>query len=256
MHDNSTRLSGRISVVALTAVFLLASCAAIRKGAPTIAHVHIGHSLTGWVETPNKLGLLVTAEQEAIIAQANSELLIEAAGKSELERSKLYLSNIGNALDPKTHPEGNGKGYGLRRAASGAIFHLTFAAESPDASPNVITSVERTSVIAQRVLEKIDETLVLVEEALKIDEPEILVELGKEIKNLTGDIAGGPSKASTDAYGLYEFRKDIEKMVDREDPPYTTVGSWYLFNLIRLTDGSWSFRKAASGNDNSDSSSY
>lgn len=226
------------------AVTLLSGCATVvRTDAPTIAHVHIGHALTGWFDTPNKVGLLVTAEQEATIAAANAELMIEAATRGDLGAIKRFLTNIGNALDPETYPVGNGKGYGLRKATNAAMSHLKFAGDSADASNNVLRSVARTSIVANSALEKCDEALILVEEALQIDDLEILAELGRELRDMTNDIAGGPSKANPDAYGLFEFRSDIEAMVDREDPPYTTVESFYLFNLIRLPDGGWAFAK-------------
>jgi hypothetical protein len=238
-----TRLSGA-AIIAFT-VTMLAGCASVvRTDAPTIAHVHIGHALTGWFDTPNKNGLLVTAEQEATIAAANAELLIEAATRGDLAASKKLLNNIGHALDPETYPQGNGKGYGLRKATNGAISHLKFAADSADASNNVLRSVAKTSIVADSALEKCDEALILVEEALSIDDLDILAELGRELRDLTNDIAGGPDKSSADAYGLFEFRSDIEDMVDREDPPYTTVESFYLFNLIKLPEGGWGFSKS------------
>lgn len=224
-------------------VFSVGCSTVVRKDAPTISHVHIGHSLTGWHDTPNKLGLLVTAEQEATIAAANADLLIEAARKGDLAGTKKFLTNLGHVLDPETYPEGNGKGYGLRKAANGAISHLKFAADSPDASSNALRSIARTAILANSAVEKCDELLLLVEEALTIDEVEILAELGPDIRTLAYDIAGGTEKVTADAYGLFELRSDIEAMVDREDPPYTTVESFYLFNLIRLPDGGWEFAK-------------
>lgn len=230
-------------VVALTAGLIAGCSTVVRKDAPTIAHVHIGHALTGWVDTPGKLGLLVTAEQEATIAAANADLMIEAAQRGNLQATKEFLTNIGNVLDPEVYPDGNGKGYGLRKATEGAISHLKFAAESPDASNNALRNIARTTIRANSALDKCDELLGLIGDALTIDEVEILAELGEDIKTLAYDIAGGPQKVNAEAYGLFELRTDIESMVDNEDPPYSTVESFYLFNLIRLPDGSWEFAK-------------
>lgn len=234
-----------LSISALSAALLTISACAnvVRTDAPTISHVHIGHALTGWFDTPNKVGLLVIAEQEATIAAANAQLMIEAATKGDLPATKTFLGNIGHALDPETYTEGNGKGYGLRKATNGAISHLKFAADSADATNNTLRSVARTSIVVNSALDKTDEALILVEEAMQIDDLDVLSELGRELLSMTNDIAGGPEKATADAYGLFEFRSDIEAMVDREDPPYTTVESFYLFNLIRLPDGGWAFGK-------------
>jgi hypothetical protein len=35
-------------------------------------------------------------------------------------------------------------------------------------------------------------------------------------------------------------------MIDREGPDYSTVDTWYLFNLIRLPSGEWIFKKRSS----------
>lgn len=232
----------------------LAGCSSIvQEDTPTIAHVHIGHSLTGWVDTPNNLGLLVTAEQEATIAAANADLLIENSSKGDLDSSIRFLKNIGHVLDPEKYPEGNGKGYGLRKAVNGAISHLKFASDSADASNNVLRSIALTTIRATSALDKCDELITLVDEMIKIGDIEIIAELAKDIRKLAYDIAGGSIKVTDDAYGLFELRSDIEDMVAREDPPYSTVKSFYLFNLIRLPDGSWEFAK---GRRRSSSSSY
>ena len=230
-------------LIALSCTMTTACSTLVSKETPTIAHTHIGHALTGWVDTPNRLGLLVVAEQEATIAAANAELLVESTQQNNLRNSKKHLLNIAHALDPETYPEGNGKGYGLRKATLGAISHLKFAAASPDASSNTLRNVTRTTIRANSALEKSDELLLLIKEAIEIDEIEVLVELAEDFRTLTSDIAGGPDKITPQAYGLFELRTDIEALVDGEDPPYSTVDSFYLFNLLRLPDGSWEFAK-------------
>jgi hypothetical protein len=78
---------------------------------------------------------------------------------------------------------------------------------------------------------------------------------GKELVNLTraniygedlnGDgVIGGQNP---DEYGLEQLAVEIQDMIARENPPYSTVDRWYLFNLVRLEDGKWIFRKNASG---------
>ena len=234
---------GRTLALCLSLTALSGCGTVVKKEAPTISHIHIGHALTGWIDTPNKVGLLVTAEQEATIASANAELLVEAAGRGDLGQAKKYLTNLGHALNPEVYPQGNGKGYGLRKSTEGAISHLRFASESADASNNVLRTVAKTSIVATSALDKIDELQVLLEAGAESEEAAVLVELGKEMQSLASDIAGGPGKSDPNAYGLFEFRTDIEDMVAREDPPYSSVESFYLFNLIRLPDGGWGFAK-------------
>ena len=59
-------------VVLIALVLSLAACA---RTVPKISHVHIGHTVSGWRDTPDQQGLFVTAEQEAL----NAEKEIKAA---------------------------------------------------------------------------------------------------------------------------------------------------------------------------------
>ena len=68
--------------------------------------------------------------------------------------------------------------------------------------------------------------------------------IAEEIVQTLNAIAGGPEPS--DNYSLYTFRNDIEEMVAREDPPYETVESFYLFNLVKLPDGQWGFASRSS----------
>ena len=52
-------------------------------------------------------------------------------------------------------------------------------------------------------------------------------------------------EVSPGTYSLKQFRKDIQAMVNKEQPAYTTVDSYYLFNLIRLPNGKWAFSSKA-----------
>jgi uncharacterized lipoprotein YmbA len=55
----------------IAALLAMAGCS---HRAPTIAHVHIGHAMTGWHDTPGKQGLFIVAEQKAAEALAAAQL--------------------------------------------------------------------------------------------------------------------------------------------------------------------------------------
>ncbi len=78
-----------------------------------------------------------------------------------------------------------------------------------------------------------------------IDDVTVLAEFGREIAILSRNVAG--SLRDVGGYGLADFRADVTQMIARENPPYKPVGTWYLFNLIRLPGGGWGF--ATSQND-------
>jgi len=247
----------------------LAACGSlVKRDTPSIAHVHIGHAITGWPLTPNRQGLLVVAEIESVKAATNAELMLEAARDGDLVNAQRYLRQVVQSVDPMlldpdrrqadaggegtdTHAHGATSGtggsdesaggdYGLRRATAEAVTHLKLASEVPDASANVQRTVARGNVHASRIVDRADELVAFMDAGLRSDDVIEMEIIAEEMALVLRRIAGGPDMAD-EVYGLYEFREDIEAMVEREDPPYQTVDAWYLFNLVRLPSGEWSF---------------
>lgn len=223
----------------------LTSCAAVlNREQPSIAHIHIGHAITGWPLAPNKQGLLVVAELSAISAATTGELMLEAAREGNMERAQKFLIETSNTVDPGFLDESRSEEYGLRKAAAEAITHLKLASDMEDASANVQRTVTNTAIKATDLVDRSDELLAYLDagsKAQSVDEMEIIAE---EIVRSLKAIAGGPEIES--GYSLYNFREDIESMVAREDPAYKTVDSYYLFNLVKLPDGQWGFASRSS----------
>ena len=232
----------------LLAVFLtlsLTGCGSIvSRDAPSIAHIHIGHAITGWVNAPNKQGLLVVAELASIAAMTNAELMLDAARDGDMERAQRFLRETATQVDPDFLNGTDNGDYGLRKAAAEAITHLKLASSVEDASANVQRTIAQTNIKAIDLIDRSDELLAFLDagsKAASIEEIEIIAE---EIVRSIRTIAGGPDMPEN--YGLYDFREDIEAMVAREDPPYQTVESFYLFNLVQLPDGQWGFASRSS----------
>lgn len=233
----------RRTMTTVTAVALcvaLTACASIaRRDPPSISHVHIGHAITAWPLTPNRQGLLVVAETESVAAASNAELMLEAAREGDLARAKRYLREVVDAVDPTLLDPDATDAYGLRRATAEAVTHLKLASEVPDASANVRRTVTRGNVRATRIVDRADELVAFMDAGLKSEDVGEMEIIAEEIALALRQIAGGPDLDGV--YGLYEFREEIESMVAREDPPYETVDSWYLFNLVKLPSGEWAF---------------
>ncbi len=214
----------------------------LEKG-PTIAHVHIGHTMKGWKDTPDKMGLLVVAEQEAKTAQTHSNIALQKP--DDLKHIKLHVGYVMHAVDPKNPKKGPGLGFGQKRALTEAVSHITFAAESDDASENVQNFAKTISNYAEATLERCDLITALGQDILQTNSPEEAAILAEEIAKLTranieGVNAGGNGGITDpDYYGLKQLRTQITEMTDREDPPYRPVSRRYLFGLIRLPSGKW-----------------
>ena len=139
IHPSISYDSLNITTYLILCLFLTTGCSSVvTKKTPPISHVHIGHALTGWVATPDKKGLLLTAEQESKIALDNAS---KAKRSTTLTEKRKYMSNALHAIDPKIQAKGPGRGYGLVRAVTESIAHIEYAASSDDASANIRKTV-------------------------------------------------------------------------------------------------------------------
>lgn len=214
----------------LLASISLAGCIAISTVRPTIAHVHVGHSLTGWVDTPNREGLLTTARRDAAIALEHARYAVE--GATDIATVKMHVLHVVHAIDPTMEKQGPGTGYGLLRALDGYADHLRFAVESTDASANLKEGMD--AVIQAVTAPRRDARLVL---ALARDiaataKPEAAVALALEVQALCGRIVKDTSAAE----------QQLRELLARERPAYAPVEQRFLFGLIRLPSGGWGWR--------------
>ena len=78
------------------------------------AHLHIGHVMTNWRDTPGSRGFLPVAIDEARVAALHAKLAAKSATLGDI---KLHAAHVLNALDPAVEPSGPGAGYGVKKAA-------------------------------------------------------------------------------------------------------------------------------------------
>jgi hypothetical protein len=225
-------------------MMLLLALAACTSRPPTIAHVHIGHAITGVHVTPNQEGYMVTAERRA---GQTVDLMHQAAASSDLAEIKKDVAAAVKATDSEDD-------FGLKQAIVMAANHITFAATSDDASVNVQRSAPKFASDVTRVVERCELIVLLgkdVASSSSTQDADVSVaELGKLAQaNVTGDDSNGDGVVGSAAseYGLVQLRKELEAMIARESPAYVTVPQWYLFNLVRLPNGRWVFDKLGRG---------
>ena len=221
--------------------------------APTMAHVHIGHAMTHWKRTPDKMGLFIVAEKEAEIAHTQAKLALQKP--IDLNRLKLNVGNVMHAIDPKTQKRGPGLGFGLKRALNESVSHITFASESKDATENVKAFITPFTQNTIATIERCDLILALGADIQKAESAQEAAALAEEVvilteANLNGMSASGNGGAITgpDDYGLKQLRAQIEDMIDREDPPYQPVSRRYLLGVVRLPSGEWTYWWLTDGN--------
>jgi hypothetical protein len=118
------------------------------------AHNHIGHVMKMWKDTPNTQGFLPVAIADAKVAATHAGYMQKAP--DNLESMKNHAGHVLNALDPSVEPKGPGSGYGVKRAAAGALQHIQFAAKSEGASKGVQTHAGHVSASLTDVVQWTD----------------------------------------------------------------------------------------------------
>lgn len=199
---------------------------------PAIAHVHVGHVLSGWLDTPGRAGLLPVALGDARVAAEHAGYAVQ--GARELDSVRMHLGHVLQAVDPTAEPEGPGSGYGLRRALEGAAQHLDFAAEVPDASARLRQGLPPLSE-ALRGLEREAGALRLLAQRGRLE-----ADAGRLLAYAEESLARSRSLLAR----LEQAQRDLLALLQGEQPPYRTVPERYLFGLIRLPSGAWAFSDA------------
>jgi hypothetical protein len=241
MRIGRVRFGTYASIAIATSLLGAAGCV---SRPPTIAHVHIGHAITGVHVTPNQEGYLVTAERRG---KETIDLVQHAGASKDLAQMKQDVAAAMKATDSEND-------FGLKQAIVMAANHISFAATSDDASINVQRAAPVFAADITRVVERCDLITLLgkdVQASTSVKEASVsIAELGKLAQaNVSGDDANGDGKVGSvpAEYGLVELRVELQAMIDRESPAYVTVPQWFLFNLVRLPNGKWVFDKLGRG---------
>ena len=235
--------SSRLGPQSLALLALLAASGCVSRP-PTIAHVHVGHALSGVHVTPGQAGYLLVAEERAAVVR---ELAQKATTATSLPQIK---TEVAAAVTATVSDDA----FGLRHSLVQASNHITFAATSDDASANIRASAPQFANDIVRVVARCELIGLLgkdVESTTNVQEAQTLAaEIARLAQqNLDGEDADGDGVVGSKPaeYGMKQLRARLDEMIAREDPPYRTVDDTYLFNLVRLPNGKWVFDKFKRG---------
>jgi hypothetical protein len=228
----------------LIVLIILAANSACVTRPPTIAHVHIGHALTGVHVTPGHKGYLLLAEQRADQTLAAAQ----AAARSQT------LAEIQNQIAIAVHANDSEEDFGVKQSLLMAANHIAFAATSADASDNVVSFAPVFKANTAPVIARCDYIDLLGSDVARTKSADEAAVLVKEIviaarDNVEGSEATGTAVrgAVPAGFGMAQLRDQLQSMIARERPAYRTVDEWYLFNLVRLPNGRWVFDKLSRG---------
>jgi len=203
----------------LLLVFAVSGVAAAQER--NMAHMHMGHVMTGWRDTPQGRGLLPTAIAEADVATQHAGLA--AGSQGDPQAMQAHAGHVLHALDPEAVEAGPGIGYGLIKAAGGARQHISLAAEAADASGAVKAHAEHVSTALANVVEWAEQAKALAgsirnagDSAPAADDASRLAELADWIRNGRdadgdGEIGWGKGEG-----GLAQARRHMQLMYQAE----------------------------------------
>ena len=150
------------------------------------AHLHIGHVMTNWRDTPGTRGFLPVAIDEARVAVLHADL---AAKASTLEDIKLHAGHVLHALDPSIEAKGPGAGYGVKKATNGALQHLDFAVKAEGATAAITSHAVQVSASLNAALKSVDETIALAQQIRAAADAAAAARLAGDLSSATRKIA-------------------------------------------------------------------
>lgn len=202
---------------------------------PSMAHVHVGHAVTAWPDTPARKGLFDVAQQDARILAEHAGYAV--AGARDLAEVKLHLGHVLHALDPALEPLGPGTGYGLMKALDGAANHLEFAREVKDASANLQTGLPPLVETLRQLRAQSEVLAALARDARQSRDSAQVVAYAEELRH----------RGSRLVAQLDDTRARLDRLLAAEVPTYQAVAQRYLFGVIRLSSGEWVYKLDAGG---------
>lgn len=161
------------------------------------AHLHLGHVMTNWRDTPSNVGFLIAAISDAKVAATHAELT--AKSRDQLDEMKLHAGHVLHALDPSIEPKGPGSGYGVKKAVTGALQHLEFAVNAEGTSANIKTYATRVSASLNDLLRWADQAITVAQKIRAAKSASEAVTFLDELSRLTKGISeDGLQQAKTE----------------------------------------------------------
>ena len=169
------------------------------------AHLHLGHLMTNWRDTPSNAGFLIAAISDGKVAAIHGELAAKSA--PDLDTMKLHATHVLNALDSSLEPKGPGSGYGVKKAVSGAVQHLELAVQAEGVTANIKTRAAQVSTALNSVLQSTDQAVNMAQKIRQSTSASEAAALVNDLAALTKDIS---------ERGLQQAKASMELMMKDE----------------------------------------
>ena len=237
--------------VTLSALFLAAcetQTSLVSTEDASIAHIHIGHTLTAWPDTPNQSGLFETTEDLANESAGRTVALDQMIESDPDSFSKtLVVKEVREIALLVNAPIGS-ENYSITSALRLSIDHINYAKESDDASRNVM---EGGNLFEKYSIGVFKRAAIFDNIAANITSDQERGEIAKSVNNLRvivvqilegADIDNdGVVGSSANEYGLSQLRDHLAEMVANEYPAYRPYSKKVLFGILNIKSGTETF---------------
>ncbi|PYS42452.1 MAG: hypothetical protein DMG14_03960 [Acidobacteria bacterium] len=169
------------------------------------AHLHLGHVMTNWRDTPSNVGFLIVAVADGKVAAIHADLAVKSS--NNLDEMKLHAVHVLNALDSGIEQKGPGSGYGVKKAATGALQHLEFAVNAEGASANIKMLAMKVSALLNDVLQWTDRAITIAQKIRTAASAPEAATMANELATLTKQISEG---------GLQQAKTNMDLIMKRE----------------------------------------
>ena len=161
------------------------------------AHLHLGHVMTNWRDTPGNAGFLMAAISDGKVAAIHADLASKSS--DDLDSMKLHAGHVLHALDPSIEPKGPGSGYGVKKATTGALLHLEFAVSAEGTSDNIKARADSVSALLNDVLQSTNQAITTAQKIRAAKSASEAAALVNELAMLAKQISeGGLQHAKTE----------------------------------------------------------
>jgi hypothetical protein len=150
------------------------------------AHLHLGHVMTNWTDTPSNVGFLIVAISDAKVAAIHGDL---AAKSADLESMKLHAGHVLNALDSSIEPKGPASGYGVKKAVGNALQHLGLAVQAEGVTGNIRTYAAQASGSLTTALQSTEQAVDIAQQIRASNNSTEAAALVKRLATLTNTIS-------------------------------------------------------------------
>ena len=202
---------------------------------PSFAHVHVGHTLSGWPVTPNEQGLFTLSEELAVDIVETAIAASELSKQGEFGAAAIAGARIATIIGSLEDEVTSAEQFTFLAAFEQGVNHFKYSIESDDATDNLKQGLSDIVNKSPQIIARSNVIKELATLLSSLDQEETIGDAVQQLRVMAvQNLEGGDGN-----YSLRDMRNDLAATLDKEDPPYVAPGRKFLFGLVRTPNGKW-----------------